>query len=357
MLSLEVKSSQGNYDVLIKKGLRKKLAKKMTELARSKKIALLIDEKVYSLYGEELLENLKKEGFQVSTIRIKGGEKHKNWTTLHRVYEELVQAEISRWDQFLVVGGGVVGDLGGFAAASYLRGLPYVQVPTTLLAQVDSSVGGKVAIDLAAGKNLVGAFYPAQAVLIDPDFLETLAPHYFNDGLAEIIKYGCLKEPALLEDLAACQDQKDLLERIEKIIYTSLAIKKSFVEEDELDQGARMHLNFGHTLGHGLESYYKYEKYSHGQAVAIGMAITTKRSEELSLSKAGTSQMLNQLLEKYNLPTNIPREVLLASLPYLARDKKSNGQVLQLVLIEELGTSFLQAMKPEELTTFFKGGH
>ena len=252
----------------------------------------------------------------------------------------MLKAQISRTDLIVALGGGVVGDLAGFVAATYLRGIKFVQIPTSILAQVDSSVGGKVAVDLPEGKNLVGAFYQPQMVLIDPDVLDTLPERYVIDGMGEVIKYGCIKNAALFDELESCGSYEKLKERMTEVIAACVDIKRVVVENDEFDFGERILLNFGHTLAHAIEQYYHYERESHGEAVAIGMYQITRIAEEKGLTKEGSAERIRKVLESYGLPVeaNIPMCELTDAMKL---DKKNLNNQLKVVLLREIGDSYV----------------
>ena len=252
-----------SYDIEIERGL------------------LITDSHVGPLYASLLQESLEKEGVAVAVLTFPAGEESKNLQTLGSLYDGLAEAGLTRSDAVVALGGGVTGDMGGLAAATFLRGIAFVQIPTSLLATVDSSVGGKVAIDLSSGKNLVGAFYQPKVVFIDPELLKTLPVRYLHDGLAEVIKYGCIMDKELFMMLEKIQNDTELLARADEIIETCCNIKARIVEHDEFDTGERMLLNFGHTLGHAVEKTFHFDKYSHGEGVGIGMVLLTRRSEKL----------------------------------------------------------------------------
>lgn len=251
----------------------------------------------------------------------------------------------------LTLGGGVVGDLGGFAAASFMRGIAFVQIPTSLLAQIDSSVGGKVAVDLKAGKNLAGAFYQPKAVFIDTDLLATLSTRFLHDGLAEAIKYGCIKDAALFEKIAGYADDAELLADIDSVVATCCAIKARIVEQDEFDTGLRMLLNFGHTLGHAVEQHFGYSCFTHGEGVAIGMYQLTKRTEELGMTAKGSAERIKSVLEKYNLPltAGVEKAQLLDT---MARDKKKNGNSITLIILQQIGEGVLQKVDWQQVPRY-----
>ena len=257
-------------------------------------------------------------------------------------------AGLTRTDAVVALGGGVVGDLAGFAAATVLRGVDFVQMPTTLLAQVDSSVGGKVAIDLHHGKNLAGAFWQPKLVLMDPDALDTLDDQTFADGMAEVVKYGCIKDAAFFDFLEARPSRGELMAEIEHILYTCCDIKRGVVERDERDTGERMLLNFGHTLGHAYELAGHYETWSHGQAVAAGMCAAAKRGVRLGVTPPEIPARLEGVLSALGLPTAISctAEDYAAA---VGLDKKGAGDSISVILLDKLGHAVPHKMPKAEL--------
>ena len=254
--------------------------------------------------------------------------------------DQLLEGSDTLYESLVIMGGGVIGDLAGFAAASYLRGIKLVQIPTSLLAQVDSSVGGKVAVDLPQGKNLVGAFFHPRLVLIDPDVLDTLPERYITDGMGEVIKYGCIKDAALFETLSSCSSFDELKDQLTSIIYRCVDIKRIVVEADQFDTGDRMLLNFGHTLAHTIEQYYHYESESHGEAVSIGMYQITKLSEEAGLTAPGEAERIGRVLKAYGLPCEcgLPVSSLLDAIKL---DKKNLDNHLNVILLHAIGDSYI----------------
>ncbi|MFQ9951089.1 MAG: 3-dehydroquinate synthase, partial [Clostridium sp.] len=264
---------------------------------------------------------------------------------------EFVDRGLTRTDFVVALGGGVTGDMAGFAAASYLRGVPFIQIPTSLLAQIDSSVGGKTGVDLPQGKNLIGAFWQPSLVLIDPDTLSTLPEHFFADGMGEAIKYGCIRSQSLLERLER-ENAKDFLE---DMIRECVDCKRVIVEHDEKEKGERMLLNFGHTLGHALEKVYGYQKLSHGEAVGIGMVLMTQASERAGITKPGTARRIANVLARYQLPVSDPAPM--ADLVKAAcSDKKSAGSSIRLVLLSSIGESLIHTVPHAQLLEFLTGG-
>ena len=255
---------------------------------------------------------------------------------------------LTRTDAVVALGGGVVGDLAGFAAATILRGVDFVQIPTTLLAQVDSSVGGKVAIDLQHGKNLAGAFWQPRLVLMDPAVLGTLDDKTFADGMAEVIKYGCIRDAAFLSWLEQHPSRQEIMADIEHVLYTCCDIKRSVVVEDERDTGARMVLNFGHTLGHAYELAGHYQTWTHGQAVAAGMVKAAELGVAMGITPAGLPERIGVLLGCFGLPVSIP----CTHADYAAAiglDKKGAGDSISVILLEEVGKAVAHPMPKAKL--------
>lgn len=352
MKTLSINLTNKNYTIYIKKNIFNEITNYLHENFKGNKIAIISDSNLKALYGNTLLRILEKGDFKLKFIAITPGEESKTMSFLQQVYSELSSFKLGRGDLILTFGGGVVGDLGGFAASTYLRGVPYIQIPTSLLAQVDSSIGGKVAVDLPEGKNLIGSFYHPDAVFIDPNILKTLDKRFLHDGLAEVIKYGCIKDKSILDKLLSYKNDIELLDNIEEIIYMCCKIKKSLVELDEKDFGERMLLNFGHTLGHAIEKYYNYKKYTHGEAVGIGMLETTKKSEQLHITPKETSSLIELLLIKYNLPSHLPQMNALNLLDTIALDKKNCGENINLILLKTLGEGFIKKIKLKDISLY-----
>lgn len=352
MKIIEVKLKDNGYKIYIEKNIFEKMAVYLKENHENKKVVIITDKNLEKLYVKALNKIIQDKNFKTKIISIEPGEKSKSIDTLKKLYEDFTNFNLTRGDLILTFGGGVVGDLGGFAASTYLRGVPYIQIPTSLLAQVDSSVGGKVAVDLPWGKNLVGSFYQPKAVFIDPELLKTLDKRFLHDGLAEVIKYGCIRDESIFRALMSYKGDEELLDNIEKIIYTCCNIKKKVVESDEKDLGERMILNFGHTLGHAVEEYFNYSKYTHGEAVAIGMAEITRRSEELNITKIGTHNFIEKILMKYGLPykrIEMDKEKILHTIKL---DKKSSGENINLILLNKIGEGFIKKVSIREIENY-----
>lgn len=335
-MKLTVQLGKNSYPIFIENGILNRAGDYIKDVFQGKRIMVISDDNVYPLYGDRLLSSLGD--YECHTLVLPHGEPTKSFDSLLGIYSALLDAKISRSDLVIALGGGVIGDLAGFAAASYLRGIKFIQIPTSLLAQVDSSVGGKVAVDLPQGKNLVGAFFQPKLVLIDPDVLDTLPEHFIQDGMGEVIKYGCIKDASLFETLCSHSSFEDLKPELADIIGRCVDIKRKVVEEDEFDTGERMLLNFGHTLAHTIEQYYHYERESHGEAVGIGMYQITKMSEARGFTAPGCAEKIRKALEIYGLPVScgLPVSVLTET---ILHDKKNLNGKLNLVLIREIGTS------------------
>lgn len=320
----------------------------MRPLLKGKKVAVVTDETVAPFYGATVIDSLEEAGFEARLIIIPPGEGSKALSMLETVYDRLMEFGLTRSDTVAALGGGVVGDLAGFAAATILRGVAFVQLPTTLLAQVDSSVGGKVAVDLKAGKNLAGAFYQPKLVLIDPNCLDTLPSRILSDGMAEVIKYGAVFDESLIRLLEQAGGISGLRPHMEELLYRCCDWKRSVVVEDEQDQGSRMLLNFGHTLGHAYEAAYQYQTYPHGQAVAAGMCKIVRMQEQAGTLSAQDTKRLHELVSMYDLPTKIPCSME-AFEHAVVKDKKGRGSKITLILLERLGNGVLAPMETESL--------
>lgn len=350
-MELTVNLDKNSYPIYIESGILAQAEQYVSQVFNGRKIMIISDDNVFPLYGKKLIDALPS--YECSSLVLPHGEPTKSFQSLPLIYSAMLQNKITRSDLVIALGGGVIGDLAGFAASSYLRGVKLVQIPTSLLAQVDSSVGGKVAVDLPQGKNLVGAFYHPKLVLIDPDVLDTLPDRYITDGMGEVIKYGCIKDEALFETLSAHTSFEDLKEQLASIIYRCVDIKRVVVEHDQFDTGERMLLNFGHTLAHTIEQHFHYERESHGEAVAIGMYQITKIAEEAGLTKTGEAKRICQVLKTYGLPTEcgLPMTELTDAVKL---DKKNLDNHLNVVLLHQIGDSYVY---PTNLDFFKKAGN
>lgn len=351
MYKVDINLFEHSYPIYIEKGIFNDLGKYIKEVAKTKKLAIVTDENVNKLYGNKIIEILKKEDFEIKKIVVPAGEESKSFKKYEKVLNEMLNFSMTRSDLIIAFGGGVVGDLTGFVASSLLRGVNFVQVPTTLLAQVDSSVGGKVAINTSYGKNLIGAFYQPIGVYIDPNLLETLTKRYFADGMAEVIKYGCIKDKELFYDLLN-YTKEEFDENIEKTIYRCCDIKREVVEKDEKDIGERMLLNFGHTIGHAIEKYFNYKTFTHGEAVAVGMSMITKMAEGLGETNIGTSDEILKILRKYLLPVRVQLKNKEKVLKTIGLDKKNIGRSLSIILLKEIGEAYIKKINLEDIENY-----
>lgn len=339
MRALKVNLKEKSYEILIEKGIIRRAGQYIT----ASKVAVITDENVDRYYSDDVVSSIKGN---VKKLVLPAGEETKSLRALSLVYDFLLDFKITRSDVVVALGGGIIGDLAGFAAATILRGVGFIQIPTSLLAQVDSSVGGKVAINSPHGKNLIGAFYQPKLVLIDPDCLKTLDKRFFSDGMAEVIKYGCISDKHLFSIL----ENGDINKRIGEIIEKCCSIKGQVVEKDEFDTNERMVLNFGHTIGHAVENYYKYKKYSHGEAVAIGMYNICLIGEKSGITKAGTTERIKNVLTKYNLPHRL--DIGTKQLENaIALDKKSESDNISLIFLSEIGRAVIKKTPKNKIFT------
>lgn len=338
------------YAVIIEKGALAKVGQVISTMyPKSTKIMVISDTNVYPLYGRKVAKSLEASGYDVDTFTFLAGEKSKTLVTVNEMYGALADKGFTRTDLVVAVGGGVTGDMAGFAAATYLRGIDVVQIPTSLLAQVDSSVGGKTGVDLPFGKNLVGAFHQPKLVITDPMVLETLPDYYMIDGLGEVLKYACIYDSQLFEDL----ETGKAIENIEDTIFKCIDCKREFVENDTTDKGQRMLLNFGHTFGHAIEKLHDFKEVSHGRAVGIGMYMVTVVSESLKLTEKGTADRIKTLLIKLGLPFDDIHDFE-SIMDATKLDKKSVGKMINLIFLSEIGKAFIHKEERNYLVLKFK---
>ena len=340
---IEIKASK-NYNVTIGCGLLATVGDTTRRNTKAEKVCIVSDSSVWPLYGETVVTSISDAGLECCSFVFPAGEENKNTATYLQLLNYLAKNQITRNDCIIALGGGVVGDLAGFAAATYLRGIPYIQVPTTLLAMVDSSVGGKTAIDLPAGKNLCGAFYQPNAVLCDTDVLNTLSEDVFRDGCAEVIKYGILFDPALFAHL----EEMDVNFDREHVISRCVELKRNVVAEDEFDTGKRMLLNLGHTIGHAIEQCSNY-RISHGKAVAIGIAIVCRAT------KCSDWKRICTLLTKFDLPTAAEYSAV-EICECALMDKKRSGEHINLVIPNSIGDCIIHSTPIEKMKSFIEEG-
>lgn len=336
------------YDIVIGPGLLKEAGERSRRINCGVRVLLVSDSNVAPLYADTVAESYAAAGYRVTRFVFPAGEESKRLSTIAALYEQLAADGLTRADLIAALGGGVTGDMAGFAAATWLRGIDFVGLPTSLLAQVDSSVGGKTGVDIPQGKNLVGAFWPPRLVLADTGALSTLPSDILSDGMAEVVKAACIKDAPFFHWLL----QQDALsdENLPETVYRAVDIKRRVVEADEREAGERRLLNFGHTLGHALEAQSHF-RLSHGRAVAAGMMLVTRAAERKGLTAPGTAEDIAALLRRYGLPDGDgtpPEEYL----PYAALDKKRAGDSLSLVLLHRIGDGYIHPIPADSLPAF-----
>jgi 3-dehydroquinate synthase len=339
MEELTVDLGERSYDIKIGEDILANLGDYMSELDIGSKVLLISNPLVDSLYGTEVEATLSQAGFEVTKALIPDGEKYKSLETAKDLYDQAVDAELDRTASVVALGGGVVGDIAGFIAASFMRGINFIQVPTTVLAQVDSSVGGKVAVNHPQGKNLIGDFYQPQLVVADKKVLHTLEERELKVGLAEVIKYGVIWDQEFFSFLKENRQAIMNLESgpIIEAVKTSCQIKAKVVQEDEYEQGLRAILNYGHTIGHALEAVTNYEHYRHGEAVAIGMVAAAKIAYKLDMLTTDEVRAQEELIGEFGLPvrfSGLDKEQILKA---LTKDKKVKNGVIRFILAEKIG--------------------
>ena len=350
MADVRVNLGQSGYTIHIAPGIGPQIGQFLAKCSPGVgKVLVIADENVSALYGDMALAGLAEAGFSPQLFCVPPGEAAKSLDMAMHIYTKAINMGLDRRCWILALGGGVAGDLAGFVAATYLRGVPFAQMPTTLLAQVDSSVGGKVAVNHPLGKNLIGAFYQPRMVLIDPELLNTLPTRERIAGLAEVIKYGVIADALFFDYLK--DNQAGILAGdtavLTEIIAQSCAIKARVVEQDERDFSLRMVLNFGHTIGHAVEASAGFSRYNHGEAVAVGMYAAALLAHELDICSADTVSRLHSLLVSFNLPTRAAESSPAALFEFLQRDKKNIGGAITWVLPETIGKVTLRRDVPD----------
>ncbi len=337
------------YDIIIGEGILDNAGDMMRSVKSSGKCAVITDDNVDGLYGECLMKSLSDAGIEAVKFAFPHGEASKNHSTLLSIYDFLAEHGFTRSDFIAALGGGVVGDTAGYAAGTYMRGIDFIQIPTTVVSQSDSSVGGKTAVNIASGKNLVGLFHQPRLVIADTKTLSTLTPEFFADGMAEVVKHGMIRSKELFEILST----RDIRSNLVDIMKRNVTIKGRVVELDEREKGERMLLNFGHTLGHALEKYYNFTGLTHGYAVAIGMSTFTHIAERRGMCKSGIADKLDELLKKCGLPITDPApmdELFRISLG----DKKHLENGMNIVICTDIGKSEVVKLSVDEYEKFLK---
>jgi 3-dehydroquinate synthase len=349
MHTLNVELGERSYPIHIGAGLLAR-GELVAERLRYKKVAVVTNVTVAPLYLEPLRRALESRGIEVIAITLPDGESHKNWETLNRIFDALLDHRCERGTAVIALGGGVIGDLAGFAAALYQRGVPYLQIPTTLLAQVDSSVGGKTAINHPMGKNMIGVFYQPLAVISDTDTLSTLPARELAAGLAEVIKYGLIRDPEFFSWLEANMPRlvRREPEALAHAIERSCANKADVVAIDERESGPRALLNFGHTFGHAIEAGTGYGKWLHGEAVGAGMALATRLSQRLGLVGEEEVRRVAAILGAAGLPIQAPALGPERYLDLMGHDKKVENGRIRYILLKRIGQAFVSDQVTDE---------
>ena len=345
------KRTAASYEIYIGEDILDRMGLIIARNSWASRYFIITDSNVSTPHGERVHATLRDMELKVDMIDFPAGEASKNFQTNLHIVDRMLDLGADRTSALIALGGGVVGDITGFIASIYMRGIPYIQVPTTLLAQVDSSIGGKTGIDLPEGKNILGTFYQPKGVFIDLAFLKTLTPREFGSGLAEIVKYGIIDDPELFSSLevqAEAIRNRDM-SLLEKIIGRSCRIKKGIVEIDEMEKGIRRILNFGHTIGHAIEAESGYS-ISHGDAVSMGMVASTIISERLKYLRSGDRERIISLIRAIGLPDRIPKTLSPGGiLSRIKRDKKKEEDTIHFVLVKKIGIPFVNGGVPEGL--------
>jgi 3-dehydroquinate synthase len=341
---------------MIGRGVRASVGQSLRELSVGRKVAVITHAKIARLYGREVRAGLVAAGYDPITILVPQGERHKTLDQVERIYDRLIQNRFERGSTLVALGGGVIGDMTGFAAATFLRGIAYVQVPTTVVAQVDASIGGKTGVDHRLGKNLIGAFHQPKRVCIDPEVLTTLSRREYIAGLAEVVKYGVITDADFFSDLEAHADLLRMRDAhvLEDCIKRSATIKARVVSADERESGLRKILNYGHTLGHAVETLTGYERYKHGEAVAIGMMAAARLSHAMGLLASDAVERQRQLLMRLGLPTEWPDFTPDQLINVMALDKKVSEGEIVFILPEKIGVVRTERVSRRTLQDFLR---
>lgn len=342
------------YDIDIEKGSIHHVGEWVAKHWKEQKVTIITDNHVGSLYAEIVKLSLESQGFEVAVFDFLEGEKRKNLTTVNKAYEFMVKFGMTRSDGVIALGGGVVGDLAGFVASTYMRGIHFLQIPTSLTAQVDSSIGGKTGVNTAYAKNMVGVFAQPDGVLIDPEVLKTLGRRELIEGMGEVIKYGLIDDLELWEQLEKMSGPDDIIKHAESIIYHSCQVKRRHVVEDELDNGIRLYLNFGHTIGHAIEATAGYGEVMHGEAVAMGMVQISKVAEAKGLMPEGITEKIRLMCEKFGLPVDYPDWDVNKLYTALTHDKKARGNTIKTVIVPEMGRATINQINLEEMKDYLE---
>lgn len=354
-MKLTVNLPHHPYDILIEKGSLLSVGDWVSNIWKPQKVAIITDNRVGSLYGHTVTTSLEKMGFEVCVFEFLEGEASKNLDTVNQAYAFLAQNGMTRSDGVIALGGGVVGDLAGFVASTYMRGIHFLQIPTSLTAQVDSSIGGKTGVNTSYAKNLIGCFSQPDGVLIDPNTLLTLGKRELVEGMGEVIKYGLIEDIVLWELLSEMDGSvESILNHAETLIYHSCDVKRKIVVEDELDNGVRLHLNFGHTIGHAIEATAGYGQVMHGEAVAIGMIQIACVAEKKGIMPQGITQQIIDMCHKFSLPTSHSPWKADELYTALTLDKKTRGNSIKTIIVPKIGSAQIHQIPIEEMKEYLE---
>lgn len=355
MKTVSVNLPHHPYDIIIERGCLTQAGQWAASIWQPQKVVIITDNHVGSLYAEKVRLSFEAAGFEVGVFDFLEGESSKNLTTVSKAYEYMTQFGLTRSDGVVALGGGVAGDLAGFAASTYMRGIHFLQIPTSLTAQVDSSIGGKTGVNTPFAKNIVGTFAQPDGVLIDPDTLLTLGRRELIEGMGEVIKYGLIDDVALWEELQEMAGSPEaILTHAESIIYRSCNVKRKIVVADEKEGGIRMYLNFGHTIGHAIEATAGYGKVMHGEAVAVGMVQIARAAEKRGLMPVGITQQIINMCAKFGLPTDHEPWDSDRLYTALTHDKKTRGSSIKTVIVPELGRAAINQIPLEEMKDYLE---
>ncbi|MBE0425021.1 MAG: 3-dehydroquinate synthase [Nitrospirae bacterium] len=358
MEKVRVELGDRSYDIVIGSGILEGIGETLKLLGFSPKMALVSNPTVFTLYGERLTDSLRKSGFDLISIQIPDGEKFKNLKSLEHIYDELLKYRLDRSSALIALGGGVIGDITGFAASTYMRGISYIQVPTTLLAQVDSSVGGKTGVNHELGKNMIGTFWQPDLVWVDVETLKTLPKREILAGIAEVIKYGVIYDRELFGFVEVAKEKILNLDKdsLTHIIKRSCRIKAEIVSRDERESGLRSILNYGHTIGHAIETVTEYRRFLHGEAVAIGMCLEAGLSRILNLINDNELSRIKSVIDSYGLPSEMPPDINVDGIfSSMQIDKKAVAGELKVILPEKIGVvRIYKGVTENEIRKLFK---
>jgi 3-dehydroquinate synthase len=353
---ISVTLPENSYSIYVSNNGLSSLGEKLQQLKIGKKILIVSNPEIFNYYGEITINSLQQAGFEVNYHLIPAGESYKNYDSIAQVFDRALECKLERNSTMVALGGGVVGDMTGFASATWLRGMNFVQVPTSLLAMVDASVGGKTGINHPQGKNLIGAFHQPKLVLIDPTVLKTLPEREFKAGMAEVVKYGVIWDKNLFEQLEEAENLNSLDNinptLLSDILTHSCQAKADVVAQDEKESGLRAILNYGHTIGHAIESLTNYDTFVHGEAVAIGMVAAGKIAVEMNLWTEAENQRQDKLLKQIGLPTQIPQYLEVEQIiDHLQNDKKVQDGKVRFVLPTEIGKMIITDQVTNQILT------